>query len=775
MKLGMNMKKIHIVEQHDMRDCGAACLSMISWYYGLKLPISKFRDLTKTDKSGTNLYGIVDGASKIGLKAEALNGNIEELNEGISSNDIKFPFIAHIVDDNAVLHYVVVFGIKNDKFIIGDPARGKIRIKKDFFNEIWTGYIITFQKEENFKKGNYTKGSFLKFFSLLKGQYLKLGLVIVLSLVIAICGILGAYVFEIIIDNFNMVDISTEISEEDECSDPTHDHSEDEDIGHTENTEDAEMTDVSIIEELFVIFTDGMSKYNINAVFALIIGLYILQAIIQFLRGCLITSLSKKIDIRLSLSYYNHIADLPMSSISVRQTGEYLSRFSDASTIRMAISGATLTLLIDSFMVVASGVILFLENSKLFFVSLLVVLAYAIVVLLYRKPVDRINRTTMENNAKLQSFFKESIDGIETVKASSATEQIKNSTTNKFTKFINSVVKGSLISLSQDAIADAIELIGAAVVLWLGFSMALSGNITIGSLLTFYTLLAYFSQPIKNLIELQPTIQTALVAAERLNDILDIQKENVENSDTNLNSINNLEIKDVCFRYGNRKPTLKNINISVKKGQKIAIVGESGSGKTTLAKLLLRFYEPESGNILIDKKDIKDFNLISLRDNIAYVSQNTFMFSDTIENNLKLGNCDVTDEEIKKACKISKADSFIENLPLGYNTPLDENGVNLSGGQRQRLAIARALLRKPQLLILDEATSNLDTITEAGIKNTVFEINKDMTCIIIAHRLSTVKNCDCIYVMENGEIIEFGSHKELLSKNSKYLELWNMQ
>lgn len=749
-----------ITKQHDERDCGAACLSMIATHYGLKYPISKYRELTKTDQNGANLYGLCDAAQKIGFAAEALSGNIDELLDGINNGEIKFPFIAHIINEDYMQHFVVVLNIKNNRFIVADPAKGSVIYSIEQFAELWNGYIVTFKKTDTFQKGNFTKGGFRKFFSLLKGQYSKLASVIALSLIISVIGIIGSFVFEIIIDDF--YNANETIVCDDGCTDE-----------HEHITEETKTKNENILDKIIGFLTSNASNFNLF--FISLISLYILQALIQFLRGYLISLVAKKIDLRLMIPYYDHIINLPMSAVNTRKTGEYLSRFSDADAVREAVSGATLTLILDSFMVIACGVILFLENTILFYISTIVIFLYAFIVFCYKKPLENINREAMENNARVQSYLKESIDGIETVKANCIEDAVKRKNSSKFNRLINAVFKNSIISISQDSICSLVELVGTIIILWVGFGMVLANQVTIGSLITFYALLTYFTEPIKNLIGLQPMMQTAIIAAERLNDILDIPIEEKKTKQYEDITFNNITFSNVDFRYSNHELVLKDVSLKINKGEKVAIVGESGCGKTTLAKLLLKFYQAESGTISIDGKELSLIATNEIRNNISYIDQNTFLFSDTVKNNLTFGNEELTDKQIENACKAAKADEFIQDLPFGYDTYLEENGKNLSGGQRQRLAIARALLRNPNVIIFDEATSNLDTITESAIKDTIFNLNKEMACIIVAHRLSTIKNCDKIIVMSKGEIVEIGTHQELIDKKGSYYELYNRQ
>jgi len=357
-------------------------------------------------------------------------------------------------------------------------------------------------------------------------------------------------------------------------------------------------------------------------------------------------------------------------------------------------------------------------------------------------------------------------------------KKVNFETEKRFIKFIKSAFKNGWINNLQSSLKSGVKSVFGIVLLWVGANEVIHGRLSIGELLTFNALLAYFLEPIENLINLQPQIQTALVAADRLGEILDLEIEKSKNEDKKINPASlrgDIDFVNVTFRYGTRQKVLDDITLHICSGEKIALVGESGSGKTTLVKLLMSFYQPEKGDILINGYNIKDINLEVLRCKIAYISQNAFFFNGTIRENLTLGVDSVSFEEIIEACKKSQIHDFINSLPLRYETTIEENGANLSGGQKQRLAIARAILKKPDILIMDEATSNLDSTTEKTIHDMIYEFSKDITTIIIAHRLSTIMRSDTIYVMDKGKIVESGSHEELMRLRGKYYELWKDQ
>jgi ATP-binding cassette subfamily B protein len=434
--------------------------------------------------------------------------------------------------------------------------------------------------------------------------------------------------------------------------------------------------------------------------------------------------------------------------------------------------------MLDTLMAIAGAIILYLQNGALFVIALIIAVAYGVIVFTFNKPVKKINQEQMEQNAQLTSYLVESLNGIETVKSFNAEEEASLKTEGKFIKLLRSIFKGGLISNIMGSITNFTAMLGGVVILWVGAWNVIKGNMSIGQLITFNALLAYFLDPIKNLINLQPMVQTAIVASDRLGEIFDLSLERGENENRKIQPADlkgDIVIKNIDFRYGTRAMVLKDLSLTIKQGEKIAFVGESGSGKTTLVKLLMNLYSWEKGDITIKNYNVKDISYDSLREKIAYISQDIFMFSGTIRENLCLGRKDADMNDIVEACQMAQAHDFINKLPLRYETHLEENAANLSGGQKQRLAIARAILKKPDIFIMDEATSNLDSISEKAIERTIETVCKGVTTIIIAHRLSTIKRCDRIYVMDEGKIIEMGTHKELMNKHGRYYELWKEQ
>lgn len=724
------MKKyIALVRQLNQTDCGVACLAMILRNFGRKVPHAVLCDDIKVDQYGSNLYGLLEGANKHGLHAEAYEGSAEEFIDAVQRAEISLPAVVRIVNRFNYEHFVVVSAVHNGKIYCCDPGEGRIKFSFENFATCFLGQVVTFEKTEQFAKEDHCKGSIMRFAKLALNQKKMIIITGIMSLIITAIGLAGSYAFKFLVDGV---------------------------FGN---------------ESIFHCVDEGIEAFAV-LLFAVFL-LYIIRLIVQILRGKLVTFMTKRINFPLMLGYYEHLVDLPMNFFSSHKTGDILSRFNDASKIQEALSNVMLSFTIDFIMVAFAGVILYEVSVPMFVVAFAIIILYVLISGLYIRPLEMRNRQIMEEGGMLHSYMKESVDGIQTIKAFHAETHIKERTRELFTIFQEHGVKAAMLSLSKESIIEFFTAVGTLVLLWVGAIQILRGEISLGSFVTFHVLLGYFLTPIKNLTELQSTLQTAMVAADRLNDILDRKTEEFVGQDKCESG--DICMKNVDFRYGNRQLVLKDLSITVRKGQRVALVGSSGCGKTTITKLLMGFYSPEKGNISIGDKGIGNISLDSLRKQVAYVPQETFLLSTSLRDNLTLGcEREISDNEIMTMLKLCGC-SFVEKMPFGLDFKLEENGMNLSGGQRQRLAIVRALLRNPQILILDEATSNLDSIAENALQSTLKEIDKDMTVIMVAHRLNTVTSCDKIFVLDNGSLVEEGTHKELLECDGIYKKLWEHQ
>lgn len=705
------------VKQHDATDCGPACLATVAKQYGLDLSLAKIRSIAGTDRQGTNMFSLLRTAEKLGFEATGVKGDKEAFLAGFP-----VPAIAHVIVDGNLLHYIVIEEVTSEKkIIVSDPAKGIVVYKPDDFFSIWTGALLLLHPGETFTSGTFSVSPIHFLFRLIKEQRKILFPICLLSLFVTGSGITGAFYYQYLID-----------------------------IAAQSNT------------------LQKLNTFTIGIIF-----LYILMQVLSFARGQLIIHLSNRLDTALVFKSYIHATNLPMDFFEYRKTGEIISRFTDAAQARDAISQGAITILIDVVMALAGGIMLYVENPLLLEIACVLLILYAVIAFSFARPLKKHNEKIMNDNAFFNAHIIESINGEETIKTLQAESDFEEKGMHLFQNLLSSVLRGNTISNIQATMTGAAAFIGEILILWAGTVMTIAGSMTMGKLMTFVALLTYFLTPIQNVINFQPQLQTALVSIERLLDILELNCESSDETDTATISGENIVLSHVNFRYGSRQLVLHDINLRIQAGEKLAIVGESGCGKTTLVKLLLRLFDFENGDILIGGRNIQSFSPQSLRKQIAYVSQNIVLFSGSIRENLEMGIGKLPEDELDRVCELCSIKSYIDSLPFRYDTSVGENGDSMSGGQKQRLAIARALLRHPSVLILDEATSHLDSITETAIQKMLSELPASMTVIMIAHRLSTIKNSDRIVVMDHGSIAELGSHEKLLEHHGIYWNMWN--
>ncbi|MGF7027143.1 MULTISPECIES: peptidase domain-containing ABC transporter [Bacteroidota] len=706
------------LKQHDAFDCGAVCLASICAYYHLKIPIAKTRQLANTDKKGTTLLGLVEAARKIGFDAKGVKCSKDDLLE------MPFPCIAHINSKEKFPHYVVIYKATKTYFKIMDPEVGKIiKYKREQFYKEWTSILIVLSPNSDFKSGSLNVSKKLLYWKLLQPKASLIFQIILGALLYTILG-LGNSIYiqkitDFVIPNFN-----------------------------------GNLLNVLGLIMLFVIVT---------------------QVTIGFIRTLFTIKLGQMLDLRLILGYYTHLLDLPQAFFDNMRVGEIVSRINDAVKIRVFINEVLVTILVNFGIVFFSFIMMFIYDWRLALL-MAVIIPFYITMYIFSDKLNKKNvRNSMENSAELGSHLVESVNSMETIRSFGLEVYAKEKTEERFIAFLRSIYKIAITNLYIASFSDFITKSLSVLLFWVGTNYIFDSELTPGELFSFFALLSYFTGPLSSLVKVNQQIHEALIASDRLFEIMNLDQDadqETKSIDISPAMIGNIVFEKITFRYGSRAMVFQDLSITIPKGKLTSIVGVSGSGKSTLINLLQSMYPLSQGRICIGDYDIKYLSNESLRNVISVVPQNIVLFAGSIIENIAIGDKEPDVNRVISICKNLGFMGFIESLDNGLFTYIGENGTNLSGGQRQRIAIARALYRSAEILILDEATSSLDSFSDSYVQNIIKDLlNMSKTVIIITHKLSSVLSSDKIIVLKDGKVVEEGTHFELIKNEDYYFEL----
>ncbi|WP_442589844.1 peptidase domain-containing ABC transporter [Pedobacter sp. AW31-3R] len=707
------------VKQHDATDCGAACIASIAAHYGLSLPIARIRQFASTDTKGTNVLGLIEASTKIGFTAKGVRGTFDNL------FNIPLPVIAH-VNQNNMAHYVVIYKMTRTYLEIMDPAYGETQqVSPDEFRKKWTGVLIMLLPGDDFSAGEERISIEQRFIYLLKPHRSVLIQVLIGSVFYTILGLSTSIFLQKIVDN---------------------------------------------------VLPDANANL-LNLMGTVMIFIIAVQLFINHAKTLLTIKTGQQIDARLILGYYKHLLKLPQQFFDTMRVGEIISRMNDAVKIRAFINDVLVGFVVNVFILIFSFALMFTYYWKLALILLTIVPLYAVIYYFSNKVNKFTQRKLMEKTADLENQLVESVNAVSTIKRFGLENFTNLKTEIRFVNLLRTIYTSGINSLWIGNASSFISSLFSVILLWTGATFVINNKITAGELLSFYAIIGYFTGPVVSLIGMNKVLQDARIAADRLFEIMDLERESTENkAEMTAEMVGDILFKNVNFRYGTRVTVFEDFSLKVPKGKITAIVGESGSGKTTLLSLLQAIYPLQSGGIQIGDYDIKYITNDSLRRIVGVVPQDVHLFAGNVIDNIAIGDMEPDMKKIIRICGEINILEFIEQLPNGFDTYLGENAGNLSGGQRQRLAIARALYREPEILILDEATSSLDSTAEEYIYKTIAYLReKGKTIVLIAHRLSTVVNADKIVVLSKGTLIEEGTHVELLNRKAAYAAMWQKQ
>ncbi|HUE95033.1 MAG TPA: peptidase domain-containing ABC transporter [Longimicrobiaceae bacterium] len=706
--------------QHDRSDCAAACLASVAEHHGLRVPTARIRQRAFTDEMGTTVLGLQECAEALGFRAKGVRAPLESLSA------IPLPAIAHVVTDGVATHFVVVYRVTRTTVVVMDPRDGGVhRIPVARFGEQWTGVLLILVPSERFQPLDSTVSVGKRFWTLVRPHRS-----------VMLQALLGAAIY-------TLLGLSTAIYVQ------------------------------KLIDH---VLPDG-NRNLLNLLGVVMLGILAAQTVVGWLKDVFMLRTGQKIDAGLILGYYQHVLRLPQRFFDSMRVGEIIARVNDAVKIRAFINEVAVDLAVNVLVVVCSLSLMFLYSWRLALLLAAALPLYAVMYWITNRLNRRIQRKLMESAADLESQLVESVSSAATVKRFGLEAHEGERMERRFVRVLRNVYASTTTSVASRGASSLLAKLSVILLLWVGGLMVIDRLMTAGELMSFYALAGYLAGPVVAVVGANRTLQEAVIAADRLFEILDLEQESAGIAARLLPATpGEIGFERVTFRYGGRERALAGLNLTIPAGSFTALVGESGSGKSTVAALLQGIYAPNEGRVRIGGHDIRHLDPASLREMVVAVPQQIHLFAGTVLENIALG---ARDPDVRRAPQLWEelgiAD-FSEALPQGFRTELGENGLRLSGGQRQRLAIARALYRGPRILILDEATSSLDSHSESYVQRVLQRLRREgRTVIVIAHRLASVRTADRIAVLERGALAEVGSHEELLRGRGAYWKMWQRQ
>ena len=712
------VRRMRFVRQIDEMDCGAACLAMIAGHFGRQVSLARIRQLVNTGLDGSSLRSLCSAAEELGLAARSVKASLHNLDR------MPLPAICHWDGD----HWIVLYRVKHRHAFVADPALGFRRIARDEFERRWTGYAALFDYTPAFEHAPRATRGLAWLGPLVRPHRTHIVKALLLAVVVS--------VLQMVLPVFTQVIVDRVLVEQ----------------------------DLSLLRLLII----AMGGTMVFIVASLLAQRYLLSFVAVRVDAAGLDFITRR------------LLALPMSYFATRRTGDLQRRIEGMRQVRDVLVQHGIAGVTAVAQIAVTVALMAAYSPWLTTVFLATAPFYAFLMFVAVRWLRPTFYDLEDAYGRYHSYQVDAIKGIETVKAVGGEPMFRQLMLAQFQRVAHKLFRADFLVMSYEGATDAVTFLGLGLFLWAGANEVLAGQLTIGGLVAFNSLLTLATVPISNLLLLWDTLQRATVLLNRLDDVFEQEPEQGHDR-SRLRPVKSLTghitFRHVGFRYGGPEapPILHDITLEVPAGKTVAIVGRSGSGKTTLAKCLSGLLEPTEGAILFDGLDLKTLNYRDLRRQIGFVLQDAYVFADTIARNIAFGEDEPDMDRVVWAAQMASADEFIERLPFGYDTRIGETGLALSGGQRQRIAIARALYGKPPVLVFDEATSSLDTESERSVQRNMDGLMRGRTTFIIAHRLSTVRHASLIIVLEQGRLVEQGTHDELMRRQGLYYYLASQQ